>query len=52
MVSKGGLEPPRPCGRRPLKPVRLPISPLRRECQDTEIALGIGRTNSARKLEQ
>jgi hypothetical protein len=52
MVSKGGLEPPRPCGRRPLKPVRLPISPLRRGCQDTEIALGIGRTNSARKLEQ
>ena len=29
-VSKGGLEPPRPCGRQPLKLVRLPISPLRR----------------------
>ena len=45
MVSKGGLEPPRPCGRRPLKPVRLPISPLRRGCQDTEIALRIGRVS-------
>ena len=30
LVSKGGLEPPRPCERRPLKPVRLPIPPLRR----------------------
>ena len=49
LVSKGGLEPPRPCGRRPLKPVRLPISPLRRGCQDTEIALIIGRANSAGK---
>ena len=29
-MSKGGLEPPRPCERRPLKPVRLPIPPLRR----------------------
>ena len=45
LVSKGGLEPPRPCGRRPLKPVRLPISPLRRGCQDTEIALRIGRVS-------
>ncbi len=30
MVSKGGLEPPRPFERQPLKLVRLPISPLRR----------------------
>ena len=30
VVSKGGLEPPRPNGRQPLKLVRLPISPLRR----------------------
>ena len=30
MVSKGGLEPPRPNGRQPLKLVRLPIPPLRR----------------------
>ena len=52
MVSKGGLEPPRPYGRRPLKPVRLPISPLRRGCQDTEIAFRIGRVNSARKTVQ
>ena len=29
-VSKGGLEPPRPYERQPLKLVRLPISPLRR----------------------
>ncbi len=29
-MSKGGLEPPRPFGRQPLKLVRLPISPLRR----------------------
>lgn len=28
MVRKGGLEPPRPCGRSHLKAVRLPISPL------------------------
>src|SRR5687768_5571851 len=28
MVRKGGLEPPRPCGRQPLKLVRLPIPPL------------------------
>ena len=31
-VSKGGLEPPRPYERQPLKLVRLPISPLRRGC--------------------
>ena len=30
LVSKGGLEPPRPFERQPLKLVRLPISPLRR----------------------
>jgi hypothetical protein len=30
VVSKGGLEPPCPFGRQPLKLVRLPISPLRR----------------------
>jgi hypothetical protein len=29
-VSKGGLEPPRPCGHQPLKLARLPIPPLRR----------------------
>ena len=52
LVSKGGLEPPRPCGRRPLKPVRLPISPLRRGFQDTQIALRIGRANSARMQAQ
>ena len=32
LVSKGGLEPPRPFERQPLKLVRLPISPLRRGC--------------------
>ena len=30
LVSKGGLEPPRPHERQSLKLVRLPISPLRR----------------------
>ena len=30
LVSKGGLEPPRPFERQPLKLVRLPIPPLRR----------------------
>ena len=30
MVRKRGLEPPRPCGRQPLKLVRLPIPPLPR----------------------
>ena len=29
MVSKGGLEPPRPCGHKHLKLARLPIPPLR-----------------------
>ena len=28
LVRKRGLEPPRPCGRQPLKLVRLPIPPL------------------------
>ena len=28
-MSKGGLEPPRPCGHQPLKLARLPIPPLR-----------------------
>ena len=31
MVRKGGLEPPRPCDRQPLKLVRLPIPPLPHE---------------------
>ncbi len=31
-VSEGGLEPPRPCGHQPLKLARLPIPPLRRDC--------------------
>ena len=30
VVREGGLEPPHPCGRRHLKPVRLPIPPLAR----------------------
>ena len=30
MVRKKGLEPSRPCGRQPLKLVRLPIPPLPR----------------------
>src|SRR5680860_10399 len=29
-VGEGGLEPPRPCGHRHLKPARLPIPPLAR----------------------
>jgi hypothetical protein len=29
MVPKGGFEPPQACARRSLKPVRLPIPPLR-----------------------
>ena len=28
-MPKGGIEPPRPCGRRILSPVRLPVPPLR-----------------------
>src|SRR4030042_822905 len=28
MVRKGGFEPPRPCGRWTLNPVRLPVPPL------------------------
>ena len=34
-MRKGGLEPPRPCGRQPLKLVRLPIPPLPREEPET-----------------
>ena len=30
LVGEGGLEPPRPCGHRHLKPARLPIPPLAR----------------------
>jgi hypothetical protein len=30
LVPKTGLEPVRPCGRRILNPLRLPIPPLRR----------------------
>jgi hypothetical protein len=38
MVRKGGFEPPRPCGRQPLKLVRLPVSPLPRSggCRSRE----------------
>ena len=39
MVRKKGLEPSRPCGRQPLKLVRLPIPPLPR---------GVPKPNAAR----
>jgi hypothetical protein len=29
MVPGGGVEPPRPCGRRILSPLRLPVPPSR-----------------------
>ena len=38
LVRKGGFEPPRPCGRQPLKLVRLPVPPLplRRGTRDSD----------------
>ena len=34
-VREGGLEPPHPCGRRHLKPVRLPFPPLARDLSES-----------------
>ena len=48
-VGEGGLEPPRPCGHRHLKPARLPIPPLARvDSEDYQRALPSGPGSTSR----
>src|SRR5712691_10189313 len=35
-MPKGGLEPPRACGHWLLKPARVRVPPLRRDCEETQ----------------
>ena len=40
-VSRGGVEPPRPCGHRPLKPARLPFRHLDKSSPTTSFRPGV-----------